>query len=40
MAAKGRRRRPNQSPPLEWGTLALRAVLIVVDWLVNGNGLK
>jgi len=36
MTAKKRRRKmPNFA---EWGTLATRAVLIVVDWLINGHG--
>jgi hypothetical protein len=40
MAANRRRRRRELPSHTEWGPLILRVILIVVDWLVNGNGSK
>ncbi|GLW25317.1 hypothetical protein Mame01_53590 [Microbispora amethystogenes] len=40
MAAKRRRRRRALPSHTEWGPLILRAILILVDWFVNGNGSK
>ncbi|PRX52607.1 hypothetical protein B0I32_1314 [Nonomuraea fuscirosea] len=40
VAANRRRRRRDLPGRYEWGPLIFRAILIVVDWFVNGNGSK
>lgn len=39
MAARKRRRRKLPALP-EWGSHVARAILIAVDWFVNGGGSK
>jgi hypothetical protein len=31
----GKRKRRKNQPPAEWVALAIRAALILIDWLVN-----
>lgn len=33
-----RRRRHNRPVPGDWATLVIRALLILVDWSLNGHG--